>query len=464
MTLYNHELENPYRFRDGSYLKFEKLPNGVEQSADGSILRFTNPQKGKDYLFKTPVGATVEKNNGTVLSTTGTFTATLRVEALTGGVVFHVLQDEMIGMNEKEITVSFEGSFYPIQTIFLPDGTEVQSEVATFRVDRSGKYEIKAVDVQGNLVTQTIDVRFQLPSFELNQAPTIQATDLTFIQGASINLLDYVVAIDPEDGELEVQILSSNLDVSQPGIYEVTFQATDSKGASVTKTIQVTILMRLTGLNQVPTLEVADLVITKGETFDLLDYATAWDTEDGELAVQLLSTNLDLDIPGVYFAILQATDSQGASVTQTIRIIVTPDFQTLPYTKVITLSKEDLFDLPLFIEQFGKDSGLSNMELIEGFIDPSTPGDYILTLMGKNQQGDSEFHQVKITIEGENEVQHPTDNGVESSPNQTPESNSSSKPKEEVEVIETGLSKGLLLGLGSFASLFGLLLFKRQKK
>ena len=77
----------------------------------------------------------------------------------------------------------------------------------------------------------------------INAAPVINATDKTLTVGDTFDPKADVTAEDVEDGDLtdKIEILKNTVDSSKPGVYEVTYKVTDSKGASYTKTIKVTV-------------------------------------------------------------------------------------------------------------------------------------------------------------------------------------------------------------------------------
>ena len=78
---------------------------------------------------------------------------------------------------------------------------------------------------------------------ELNAIPIINASDKTLTVGDTFNPLEGVTASDKEDGDLTkvIEVLENNVDTSKASIYEITYKVTDSKGASSTKTITVTV-------------------------------------------------------------------------------------------------------------------------------------------------------------------------------------------------------------------------------
>ncbi|WP_418444530.1 immunoglobulin-like domain-containing protein [Catenibacterium sp.] len=125
----------------------------------------------------------------------------------------------------------------------LTDKIEVlKNEVDT---TKAGKYEVtyKVTDRKGASRTKTITVTVNPKIEPLNEAPTIDVTDKEITVGDKFDPKEGVTAKDKEDGNLtdKIEILKNTVDPSKPGVYEVTYKVTDSKGASCTKTIKVTV-------------------------------------------------------------------------------------------------------------------------------------------------------------------------------------------------------------------------------
>ena len=125
----------------------------------------------------------------------------------------------------------------------LTDKIEVlKNEVDT---TKAGKYEVtyKVTDNQGASRTKTITVTVNPKMEPINEAPTIDVTDKEITVGDKFDPKEGVTAKDKEDGNLtdKIEILKNTVDPSKPGVYEVTYKVTDSKGASCTKTIKVTV-------------------------------------------------------------------------------------------------------------------------------------------------------------------------------------------------------------------------------
>ena len=166
VQLKNNTLDNPFQLADGSYLKFKELPNEVTQSEDGSKISFQNPQKGHTYTLKTEIwfeldnGLTPRNNQQKgVTKYKATFITNLTIDGLMGEVNPILNVGEQTN-DQKTITIDFSDSFYPIEHIILPDGTEVQGNQATFVVTETNDYVFKAYDSQGNeyIETQYVEI------------------------------------------------------------------------------------------------------------------------------------------------------------------------------------------------------------------------------------------------------------------------------------------------------------------
>ena len=198
IQLTKNTLKNPYQFSDGTYLKFKKLQDGMTQSEDGSTFYFENPQKGETYLLITDICFELNAGNGmrtnhsiknewaqSLLNKfnknkmyfdcseldnfdsdengTNPFGTEFGVFLTIDGLMGETNPTLNIGEqtdNQKTITIDFTDSFYPIERIILPDGTEVKGNQATFVVSETNDYIFKAYDSQGNeyIETQYVEI------------------------------------------------------------------------------------------------------------------------------------------------------------------------------------------------------------------------------------------------------------------------------------------------------------------
>ena len=198
VQLTKNTLKNPYQFSDGTYLKFKELQDGITQSEDGSTFYFENPQKGEIHLLATDIcfslemGSTSQTNRyienewaqsllnkfnknrmyfdcsgfeqlntdeENIMGFETQFVAALTIDNLIGEVNPTLNIGEQTD-NQKTITIDFTDSFYPIERIILPDGTEVKGNQATFVVSETNDYIFKAYDSQGNeyIETQYVEI------------------------------------------------------------------------------------------------------------------------------------------------------------------------------------------------------------------------------------------------------------------------------------------------------------------
>lgn len=79
-----------------------------------------------------------------------------------------------------------------------------------------------------------------------NEPPVINATDRTLNVGDKFDPREGVTATDKEDGDLtdKIIIVKNDVDTSNPGVYDVTYEVTDSKQATTIKTIKVTVVAK----------------------------------------------------------------------------------------------------------------------------------------------------------------------------------------------------------------------------
>ena len=264
-----------------------------------------------------------------------------------------------------------EGKLYPLNGetyIAMPDGSKVKFPIPGAKGIKS-RYTVTYTDgvdgeavfadqVHPNLVVGTITPKFDgtptragytftgwSPAVEervtksitynatwvknmvpINAAPVIHATDKTIEVGDEFDPRADVTAEDEEDGDItnKIEILKNDVNINEPGIYDVTYKVTDTQGASYTTTIKVTVNPKMEVLNEAPTIDAADKTITVGDTFDPKAGVTAKDAEDGDLTdkIEVVKNTVDTKKAGKYEVTYKVTDSDGATRTKTIKVTV----------------------------------------------------------------------------------------------------------------------------------------------
>lgn len=178
-----------------------------------------------------------------------------------------------------------------------------------------------------------------------NQVPQIEADNITVYENEITDeqlierLMENVSAHDAEDGDLsdQVRIISNNIDMNTPGSYEVIYEVADSKGATGTKTIDITVLE-----NRKPILQ----LFASNKRFIEGQYSqseweetirkqgvSAHDKEDIDLTdqIQVIGDTTNTQKRGTYEVTYKVTDRFGKSAEKTTKVTVEPNEAPIIY-------------------------------------------------------------------------------------------------------------------------------------
>lgn len=252
-----------------------------------------------------------------------------------------------------------------------------------------------------------------------DKAPTINATDRTYYDSKhtqkewidQLRLQD-VTANDDEDGNLtsKIVVTSDNIDMDNPGIYQVNYQVTDSVGNITNKPINVTIKH-----NYPPVITATDKSFysdeyTKDEwknTIRMQD-VTSVDVEDGNLTskIQIVEDFVDPTIPGSYKVTYKVTDSHNKTTIKTINVEVMYN-----HAPVINASSfkfyENEFSDEEWKEEFMKqvtandyeDGDLTdNVTIKSTNVNPLKPGAYEVIMSVTDIRGKTTEKTVDVTV------------------------------------------------------------------
>lgn len=152
---------------------------------------------------------------------------------------------------------------------------------------------------------------YESPRFTVNSA-------LVFIQGQTFSMLDYIGATDSVDGDIsdKVKLVSSTIDTTEEGTYEITVQATNSFGDVISETLPVKVV---SSKKMSVTIELSTYIIY-AESGDSIDpdnyiesvtgyYGEKIDADDVEI-----DSSVDLNTPGVYtieYSVKDENDNKG---------------------------------------------------------------------------------------------------------------------------------------------------------
>ena len=420
-----------------------------------------------DVVGKYEVTYKVTDGQGATCRKTIIVTVNPKMEVLNEAPVIHA--------TDKTITVG--DTFDPLDGVTATDAEDgnltakIEVEKNDVKTDVAGKYEVtyKVTDNQGAICRKTIIVTVNPKMEVLNEAPVIHATDKTITVGDTFDPMDGVTATDEEDGNLtsKIEVKKNDVDTTTPGKYEVTYKVTDSKGASFTKSITVTVNPKMEVLNAVPTIDAADKTITVGDTFDPMDGVTATDAEDGNLTSKIVVEKNDVDTTkaGKYEVTYKVTDNQGATRTKTITVTVNPKMEVLNEAPTIdaadkTITVGDTFDPKAGVTaKDAEDGDLTNkIEVVKNTVDTKKAGEYEVTYKVTDSDGATRTKTIKVTVKEKAPVPSTDKNKTPTTPNKD-------KDKTTTVVPKTGdtTSVNTIIALLAVSGIALLALLKRKK-
>lgn len=303
------------------------------------------------------------------------------------------------------------------------------------KLNVSGRYEATytVTDTHGAQTSQTVEVH-------VVDLPTITTTEMKFTLGSTHDLLNYATAADEEGTPLTVTVKETNLDTTNPGTYQVTFQAVDQYGIEAFETVEVEVL---------PEFKTEDMVVLEGIALDLETYIQSQTNWSPDWQLRILTLLDDLQSVGEHVVEYQITTSNGTIIDESFIIKVLPSINSddsitdqptspiLPETPDKEENDDSISGTPDQGENDGSISGKPNNPSL-----PETP-----------EESDKEENN-EIYIPETNKPSTDKENGT----------TSENKPSTDKENIETGLSNNLFVVAGLGSLFLGLWFLKRKNK
>ncbi|WP_291648245.1 immunoglobulin-like domain-containing protein [Clostridium sp.] len=336
-----------------------------------------------------------------------------------GDTYIELAKGEKLELTAKNLGITMED----------PEGKEVRLEVkkdgveiTEFLSDTAGVYELSctAIDNYGDR-SETITVQIFIAE---NKSLTIEAENKVITVGDKFDILDGV-AVKDEDGNvitdtnIDVKVEgkgevsgATSVDTSKPGEYKVTYSVINDKGIKFEKEITVTVVPRMEEINSVPVINAEDKVIKLGETFDPLKGVTATDKEDKDLTKEIkYESNVDVNSEGEYIVKYTVQDSQGATVTKTIKVIVKKNvilaesiainnkFNKLYVggSKILTATINEAADIKE-IEWTTSDENIASIELVGNSVKVIAKSEGKVTITASTTDGSNKSDSVIIDI------------------------------------------------------------------
>ncbi|WP_460423656.1 immunoglobulin-like domain-containing protein, partial [Paraclostridium sordellii] len=219
----------------------------------------------------------------------------------------------------------------------------------------------------------------------------------------------------------DIKVIEDTVNTSKPGTYRVVYEVTDSKGATSTKTITVTVRS-----NDKPVISGADNVsIKEGSPFNPMAGVTATDTEDGNITKDIKVTGtVDTDKPGKYELIYIVTDKDGNTTTVKRTITVNPKMVVINSMPVInaedkTIKVGDKFNPMTGVTATDKEDGniTKDIKVIENTVDTSKPGTYKVVYEVTDSQGETTTKTITVTVESNNNKNNMNVNNITNTSN-----------------------------------------------
>ena len=244
---------------------------------------------------------------------------------------------EGVGAAHIELGSSIEEyALNPEDYLNFPEGEEVILDMSAVHTDTAGEYLIRAaykdqtVDIPAEVSDTTAPVG--MLKSEVAEAVTgeeLQASNLVDVTDVQEVKAQFVVPLDSEkekeetpETEVSEDILQDSYMFDEAGEYSLTIRLTDASGN--TSDIQQAITVTVPDTTA-PEIMAKDRSFTAGYNLDYMKNVTAVDDVDGDLTdkVEVDSSKVKKDVPGIYKAIYTVTDTAGNKAEKEITVTVT---------------------------------------------------------------------------------------------------------------------------------------------
>ena len=270
---------------------------------------------------------------------------------------------------------------------------EIEVVEETVKIDEPGTYEVtyKVTDKNNQTTTKTITV-----TVTENKKPVITAEDKEVIQGRKLDELEGVSATDEEDGQVEVKVKESTVNLEEPGSYTITYEATDSYNQTSEKTITVTVLK-----DEAPVINAEDKTITQGTKFKPLDGVTAEDKEDGEIKdIEVVTNDVKENETGEYEVTYKVVDSFNNETKKTITVTVVENQKPVINAEDKTIYLNEEFDPLEDVTAIDPEDGkIKDIEVIENNVKTEEIGEYKVIYQVEDSFGNVVTKEITVTVE-----------------------------------------------------------------
>lgn len=224
----------------------------------------------------------------------------------------------------KDITV-YEGESVSLAD-FLVSATDLAGEVSTRLTQqpntaKAGAFTVtvEAADINGNKATADA----KLTVVKDTDPPVFSGLKkLSVDKDKKPNYTSGVTATDARDGKVAFEYDDSQVNLSKPGTYTVTYTATDKAGNKATQQRKITVLAD----TQAPKFSgLKDMTAKKNKKPDYTAGVKATDNWDGVVEFTYDDSKVDLSKAGTYYVTYSAVDKAGNKATARRKVVINHD-------------------------------------------------------------------------------------------------------------------------------------------
>lgn len=214
--------------------------------------------------------------------------------------------------------------------------------------------------------------------------------DVTFVAGTqNYDAAEGVTVTDPKDGDLTSQMsVGTSYDPYLPGVYEVSYSASNSEYISSSASRTITVLRATTPSAPVFRNQAPEIRMFQGYGFNPIDSLKAYDTMDGDITSRVINTGTyNPDVIGNYTLNHSVTNSKGLTTKATTVVRVASLSPIMKGTDNVSVKYGTVFDPKAGVTVADEFSDLNNEYVVSGVVDTRKAGAYPLTYTVTNLAG-----------------------------------------------------------------------------
>ena len=294
---------------------------------------------------------------------------------------------------------------------------EVKGNSAKVVAKGKGKAVITATTTDGSNISDRFEVIVEeYKGSTINSIPMIFAKDTTIKIGSEFNPLSIATAYDKEDKDLtsSIEVIENNVDTTKEGNYTVRYKVEDKNGASVTKTITVSVVKAL-----VPAKEIKindkfeklyvgnsrEITATISEDADVRDIE--WSVSNSDvLSLEVKGNSAKVVAKGKGKAVITATTTDGSNISDRFEVIVEEykgsTINSIPmiFAKDTTIKLGEEFNPLSIVTAYDKEDKdlTSSIKVIENNVDTTKEGNYTVKYKVEDKNGASVTKTITVNV------------------------------------------------------------------